>query len=572
MFEKVLIANRGEIAVRVIRACRELGVTSVVVHSDADADALHVRLADEAYRLPGNTAAETYLNVDAILGAVRESGAEAVHPGYGFLSESTLLADALAAEECVFIGPSAGVINAMGSKITSRKLAAAAGVPGVPGAADATVGADEVTKFAQQHGYPIAIKASHGGGGRGIRVVRTECEVTAALESAQREALSYFGSSEVYLERYLERPRHVEIQILADMHENVLWIGDRDCSVQRRHQKLIEEAPASMLDEDLRVCMGQAAVALAREVGYVNAGTVEFLVEGNAFYFLEMNTRLQVEHPITEMVTGIDLVAEQLRIADGQRLTLTQDDIVCSGHAIEIRLNAEDPAGGRFVPTPGTLTDVAWPSGEGVRIDNGYEVGDTVSEYYDGLVAKLIVRGEDRADAIERTMAALAEFSVSGIKTTAPAQLLILGHEDFVSDRHYTRWLEDIVTLPEAFLAPAQRSVVVVGGHQFWIPRHNGTAGAPPTALTERQARVEVSRSGDGTVRSPMQGTVVSVPVQVGQQVAASDVVCVVEAMKMENVVRADVDGIIREIAVEAGSAVAPGETLVLIDAKDPTA
>ncbi|CAM3589342.1 acetyl/propionyl/methylcrotonyl-CoA carboxylase subunit alpha [Smaragdicoccus niigatensis] len=569
MFDKVLIANRGEIAVRVIRACRKLGVTSVAVHSDADADALHVRLADEAYRLPGNTAAETYLNVDAIMSAVRRSGPQAVHPGYGFLSESTLLADALTAEGRTFIGPSAAVIDSMGSKITARKLATAAGVPSVPGVADAVVGADEVLEFASEHGFPIAIKASFGGGGRGIRVVRYATEVADALEAAQREALSYFGRGDVFLERYLDRPRHVEIQILADAHGNAVWVGDRDCSVQRRHQKLIEEAPASVLDADLRARMGEAAVALAREVGYVNAGTVEFLVEDDEFYFLEMNTRLQVEHPVTEMVTGIDLVVEQLRIAAGEALNLRQSDIVTTGHAIEIRINAEDPAGGRFIPTPGTLKEIRWPSGAGVRVDHGYESGDTVSEYYDGLVAKLIVHGRDRADAIERTKAALDEFSVTGIKTTVPAQRMILDHEDFVADRHYTRWLEDTVTLPEAFRIPAQRSVVTVAGRQHWIPRHGVADHRPPGAMTERQARVADAQSGDGTVRSPMQGTVVKVLATVGQTVQATDVICVVEAMKMENVVRADVDGTVRAITASVGATVAPGETLALIDRKE---
>ncbi len=566
MFKKVLIANRGEIAVRVIRACRALGVTSVAVYSDADADALHVRLADESCRLPGNSAAETYLNVEAIMAAVRESGSGAVHPGYGFLSESTLLADALEAEGLVFVGPSAAVIDAMGSKITSRKLAAAAGVAGVPGAADVAVGADDVAAFAERYGFPVAIKASYGGGGRGIRVVRTQQEAAAALDSAQREALTYFGRPDVYLERYLERPRHVEVQILADNHGNVLWIGDRDCSVQRRHQKLIEEAPATLLDESLRVRMGEAAVALARQVGYVNAGTVEFLVEDGQFYFLEMNTRLQVEHPVTEMITGVDLVVEQLRIADGQRLTLTQKDIVVAGHAIEIRVNAEDPAGGRFTPTPGTLDEVVWPSGDNIRVDFGYATGDTVTEYYDGLIAKLIVRGEDRADAISRARAALDTMSVSGVATTAPAQSLILAHDDFIADRHYTRWLEDAVDLPEEFAGPADRSIVTVGGRQFWIPCHGVADQRPPAALVNRQARVEETRTGDGTIRSPMQGTVVNVPVDVGQPVSCGDVICVVEAMKMENIVRADVTGTVREVLVCAGSTVAAGETLAHID------
>ena len=574
MFDKLLIANRGEIAVRVIRACHELGVTAAVVYSDADADALHVRLADEAYRLPGHTATETYLNVDAVMEAVRTSRADAVHPGYGFLSESTLLSEALSKEGRAFVGPSTAVLDAMGSKITSRKLAEAAGVPGVPGNTAAVLDVSDIHDFANLHGYPVAIKASYGGGGRGIRVARSAQEAKELLESAQREALTYFGRSDVYLERYLDQPRHIEIQILADTFGSTIWIGDRDCSVQRRHQKLIEEAPASFLSASLRAEMGRAAVSIAQHVGYVNAGTVEFLVDKDQFYFLEMNTRLQVEHPVTEMVSGIDIVQEQLRIADGQALQFDQASVQSNGHAIEIRINAEDPAAGGFYPSPGTITSLRWPSGGNVRVDAGYESGDTVNEFYDGLVAKLIVHGRDRASAIEEAKRALRSTTVEGIATTTPAQLMILGEDAFSTNAHYTRWLEEQVTLPSSF-DKGDRSIVSVGGREFWIPDHGdapsgGVAAtesnnAPPASFTARQTRSNAVQAGDGIVRSPMQGTVVKVHVAPGDIVSSSDVVCVVEAMKMENLVRAGVDGRIGAVNCVEGSTVSPGEPLVEI-------
>ncbi|OZF02513.1 carbamoyl phosphate synthase [Rhodococcus sp. 15-1154-1] len=584
MFSKLLIANRGEIAVRIIQTCKRMGITTAVVHSASDADSMHVKYADEAYALDGNTAAETYLNVGAIMDVVRKSGANAVHPGYGFLSESTLLVSALADSNTAFVGPSASVIEEMGSKISSRAIAHNAGVSGVPGTSAPLVSADEISEFAERVGYPVALKASYGGGGRGVRVVADAESAKQALESAKREALAYFGRDEVYIERYLERPRHVEVQILADSFGNIIHLGTRDCSVQRRHQKLIEEAPATTVSAELESRMGKAAIDIARAVGYVNAGTMEFLVEDGQFYFLEMNTRLQVEHPVTEMVTGVDIVEQQLRIAAGERLSLTQDDIVLRGHAIELRINAEDPAGGRFTPTPGTITEMVVPAGAGVRFDAGYETGNSVSEYFDGLVGKLVVHAANRADAVVAAQIALKDMVVLGIATTAPAQQIVLDHPDFVADEHYTRWLEEQVVIPERFdtVDNHDRSIVAVAGRTFWIPQHTGANGSAPentagsastppsSMLTTRATAERTDVAGDGLVRSPMQGTVLDVLVQVGAVVSPDDVVCVVEAMKMENRVRAAARGTVTTVTCSPGSAVAPGDVLVTIDADTP--
>ena len=441
MLKKVLIANRGEIAVRVIRTCRELGISTVAVYSELDREALHVRLADEAYALGGSTAAESYLNTEAILDAIEKSGADAVHPGYGFFSENTDFARAITARGVTFIGPPPEAIEVMGDKISSRIAAQAAGVSGVPGRNDTLTSPDEVIAFGNEYGWPVAIKAAYGGGGRGMKVVHSATEAGEALESAQREALSYFGRSECYVERYLTWPRHVEMQVIADTHGNYLWLGERDCSAQRRHQKLIEESPAPNFPDEVRQAMGEAAVKVSKACGYVNAGTVEFLFQDGEFYFLEMNTRLQVEHPVTELVTGLDLVEWQLRIAAGEALPFAQKDVVRNGHAIEVRINAEDPAKG-FMPAPGTIETLALPGGAGVRFDTLLYQGYTVPPFYDSLLGKLIVWDENREAAMDRMQRALKELTIGGLKTTKPLHLALAADPDVRAARFDTQFLE----------------------------------------------------------------------------------------------------------------------------------
>ena len=588
---KILVANRGEIAVRVIRTCKELGITAVAVYSDVDRDAVHVRLAGEAYALGGQTATESYLNTPAILEAIRRSGAEAVHPGYGFFSENADFARAVGGAGVTWIGPPPEAIESMGDKVTSRRTAHAAGVQGVPGTLEPLDKAEEVAAFAAEHGYPVAIKAAFGGGGRGMRVVRDEASVAEALESAQREAKAYFGRPEVYVERYLERPRHVEVQIFCDTHGNGVFLGERDCSVQRRHQKLIEETPAPGLSEETRQAMGKAALEVARACGYVNAGTVEFLYEDGDFFFLEMNTRLQVEHCVTEMVTGIDLVAEQIRVAAGEPLSFTQESIERRGHAIECRINAEDPAKG-FRPAPGLITRFTTPSGFGVRVDAGYEEGTAVSQYYDNLMAKLVAWGPDRDSARRRLLRALSEFRIEGVPSTIPAHVALLQHPDFVDARHSTKWLEEEVdaTLlaapgPEAATVPPDEDLVVrtvpveVDGRRFevrvWLPdaRDAGPAGGgsapaaprPRAARARSQAAAGGGAAGTGTVASPMQGTIVKTLVAVGDEVEIGQAVVVLEAMKMENHVAAEKAGTVTEVRVSAGNTVGTGDVLVVI-------
>src|SRR6476620_8453990 len=428
LLQKILIANRGEIAVRVMRTCRELGITTVALYSALDRDALHVRYADEAYALGGQTAAESYLNTDAILGVITRSGAEAVHPGYGFFSENADFARTITDRGVTWIGPPPDAIDVMGDKISARKSADRGGVAGVPGTFEEITSVDDVIAFGEQVGWPVAIKAAYGGGGKGMKVVNDPASAQSALDSATREAQAYFGRSEAYLEKYLTRPRHIEIQVFADTHGNAVWLGERNCSVQRRHQKLAEESPAAGLDEDTRRAMGEAAVQVAKATGYVNAGTVEMLYQDGEFYFLEMNTRLQVEHCVTEMVTSLDLVAEQIRVASGEPLSFTQESVEHHGHSIEVRVNAENAAKG-FLPSPGTITKLRVPSGPGVRWDGGYEEGDTISQYYDNLVGKLVVWAPDRDQAIARIVRALREFEIAGIKTTIPAHLALLQTE-----------------------------------------------------------------------------------------------------------------------------------------------
>jgi acetyl-CoA/propionyl-CoA carboxylase, biotin carboxylase, biotin carboxyl carrier protein len=593
VLSKILVANRGEIAVRVIRACRELGITSVAVYSDLDRDSLHVRLADEAYSLGGQTAAESYLDTAKIIDVIERCGADGVHPGYGFFSENTDFARAITARGVTFVGPPPEAIEIMGDKVSSRVAAQAAGVAGVPGTTEFLTSADEVVAFGDEYGWPVAIKAAFGGGGRGMRVVSSAAEAAAALESAQSEALKGFGRSECYVERYLTWPRHVEMQVFADTHGNAVWVGERDCSAQRRHQKLIEESPAPNFPDEVRQAMGEAAVRVTRACGYVNAGTVEFLYQDGEFYFLEMNTRLQVEHPVTEWVTGLDLVAEQIRVASGEPLSFAQDDIERRGHAIEVRINAEDPAGGRFLPSPGLVTRLRVPQGFGVRWDGGYEAGDEVSQFYDNLVGKLICWGADRDVALARTVRALEEFEVGGIATTIPADLAILRHPDFVAGEHSTRWVEDRLDLSStATPAPAaldgadgeapepkvRRDVdVEVNGRRFgvtvWVPESQvgavvatAASGGKVAARPRRSSSASSAAVGSGSVTVPMQGTIVKVLVAVGDTVEEGQTVCVLEAMKMENNIAADKSGTVTEVKVEAGQSVGSGDVVVTIE------
>jgi acetyl-CoA/propionyl-CoA carboxylase, biotin carboxylase, biotin carboxyl carrier protein len=587
VLQKILIANRGEIAVRVIRTCRELGIGTVAVYSNLDRDALHVRMADEAYALGGETAAESYLNTEAILAAIAQSGADGVHPGYGFFSENTDFARAITERDVAFIGPPPEAIEVMGDKISSRLAAEKAGVAGVPGRSEPLTSPDEVVEFGSLHGWPVAIKAAYGGGGRGMKVVASAEEASEAMESAAREAQAYFGRPEIYLERYLEWPRHVEMQVLADQHGHTLWLGERDCSAQRRHQKLVEESPAPDFPDDIRQAMGKAAVKVSEACGYYNAGTVEFLYQDGEFYFLEMNTRLQVEHPVTELVTGLDLVAWQIRIASGDPLDFTQADIRRTGHAIEVRINAEDPSGGRFSPSPGTLTSFHQPAGPGVRLDAGYEGGDTVSQYYDNLIAKLIVWAPDREAARRRMLRAISETRITGVATTLPAHEAILTHPDFAAASHSTKWVEEVLDLsglvaaqgaapvpaPGADEVPTvERDVTAeVDGRRYslrlWVP-DLGTVGVPgrTPARPKRAAGSSVAGSGSGQVTVPMQGTIVKVLVAVGDVVEVGQAICLLEAMKMENAVNAEKDGVVKEVRVSAGDSVGAGDVVAVIE------
>ncbi|MGA1438323.1 MAG: acetyl/propionyl/methylcrotonyl-CoA carboxylase subunit alpha [Ilumatobacteraceae bacterium] len=584
MLQKILIANRGEIAVRVIRAAREMGIATVAVYSELDRNALHVRLADEAYALGGQTAAESYLNTEAILDAIRKSGADAVHPGYGFFSENADFARAITALGVTWIGPPPEAIDEMGDKVSSRLAAQRGGAPIVPGTTEFAQGPDEIRAFGEEFGWPVCIKAAFGGGGRGMKVVNSASEVDDAMASAQREAKSFFGRDEVYVERYLTWPRHVEVQIVGDEAGNVVWVSTRDCSAQRRHQKLIEEAPAPGLPDGVEAAMGEAAVKAAKAVGYHNAGTVEFIYQDGEFFFLEMNTRLQVEHPVTEVITGIDLVEWQIRVASGEDLPMTQDEVAARryGHGIEIRINAEDPAGGKFLPSPGPISKLVAPDGFGVRFDSGYESGDEISQYYDNLVGKLIVWARDRDVCIARTIRALEELVVEGVATTIPADLAILRHPDFAAVTHSTKWVEQVLDLseitaagpgapPESGEPLVERATTVeVNGKRFgvrmWVPESAGVAAAPTKARKQRShSSGGGSAAGSGQVAVPMQGTIVKVLVEVGQSVTVGQGVVVLEAMKMENQINADKDGVIAEIKVAPGDTVGGGDVVVVI-------
>ena len=559
-----------------------MGIATVAVYSELDRNALHVRLADEAYALGGQTAAESYLNTEAILDAIRSSGADAVHPGYGFFSENADFARAITEMGVAWIGPPPAAIDEMGDKVSSRLAAQRGGAPIVPGTTEFAKGPEEIRAFGDEFGWPVCIKAAFGGGGRGMKVVESADAVEEAMASAQREAKAFFGRDEVYVERYLTWPRHVEVQIVGDQQGNVVWVSTRDCSAQRRHQKLIEEAPAPGLPDGVEEAMGEAAVKAAKAVGYYNAGTVEFIYQDGEFFFLEMNTRLQVEHPVTEVITGIDLVEWQIRVAAGEPLPMTQDEVAArrTGAGIEVRINAEDPAGGAFLPSPGPITELAAPSGFGVRFDTGYESGDEISQYYDNLVGKLIVWGRDRDTAIARTITALREMRVSGVATTIPADIAILEHPDFAAVEHSTKWVEQTLDLSGVSATPAaapdtdveplveRTTTVEVNGRRFsvrmWVPETVGVAAAAPKRA-KRSGGGGSSGGGSGQVTVPMQGTIVKVMVEVGQSVEAGQAVVVLEAMKMENQISADVSGMVAEVKVSPGDTVGGGDTVVVI-------
>jgi acetyl-CoA/propionyl-CoA carboxylase biotin carboxyl carrier protein len=596
MFSKVLVANRGEIAVRIIRACEELGISTVAVYSELDRDALHVKRADEAYLLGPGPAAESYLAIDKILDAVARSGAEAVHPGYGFLAENAGFAKALEDAGIVFIGPPSSAIEAMGSKTRARELMAAAGVPIVPGTTEPVKTIDDARVIiADTIGYPVAVKAAGGGGGKGFRVALTDDELPDAFEGAGREGEKFFGDATVYLERYLPDPRHVEVQVLADGHGNVIHLGERDCSLQRRHQKLIEESPAPAVDAALRARIGAIATEAAAAVNYTGAGTIEGLLQDGEYYFLEMNTRVQVEHCVTEMVTGIDIVKEGIRVAAGAELSISQDDVVLRGHAIECRINAED-ASKNFAPAPGTIGDYREPTGPGVRVDSGVGPGSEISPMYDPMVAKLIVWDADREQATRRMLRALGEYQITDLKTLLPFHTAILQTRqwadaetcrDLIEDR---RWLKQLAFAPAAPAAPAaaeddaetieQTYTVEVSGKRFDVkvigaapayaaaPAAMNGAGAGADRRAPRRAdRGSGGGGGGDTLASPLQGTILRVAVQAGAAVEEGALIAVIEAMKMENEITAHKAGTIAELPISAGASVSAGDTLAVITA-----
>jgi acetyl-CoA/propionyl-CoA carboxylase biotin carboxyl carrier protein len=597
MFSKILIANRGEIAVRVIRALDELGIASVAVYSELDRDAPHVRRASEAYLLGGPAPADSYLNAERILEVARESGAEAIHPGYGFLAENAAFARGCEEAGVVFIGPPASAIDAMGSKTRARELMQAAGVPIVPGTTDAVPDVESARRIAGEIGYPIAVKAAGGGGGKGFRVALAPDELQAAFEGAAREGKKFFSDATVYLERYLPDPRHVEVQVLADAHGHTIHLGERDCSIQRRHQKLIEESPAPewIVDDALRERIGRIAVEAAEAVGYRGAGTVEGLLSGgrdgdpSEYFFLEMNTRVQVEHCVTEMTTGVDIVKEGIRVAAGEPLSIAQEDVVLRGHAIECRINAED-ASRKFAPAPGRIGSYVEPSGPGVRVDSGVRAGSEITPMYDPMVAKLIVWDADREQATRRMLRALGEFEIEGLKTLIPFHRALLQTEQWARGETCRDLLEDgrwlkALAFPAAASAGDEKDAeaveqtytVEVSGRRFDVrvigappvagAPANGTAPAvprPQRAVRENGARRSSSGSSD-TLPSPMQGSIWKVPVKAGQQVAEGDVVTIIEAMKMENEITAHKAGVIAELPIREGDSVAHGDTLAVI-------
>jgi acetyl-CoA/propionyl-CoA carboxylase biotin carboxyl carrier protein len=598
MFSKVLIANRGEIAVRVIRACEELGIATVAVYSELDRGAIHVERADEAYLLGPGPASESYLNIEKILEVIEKSGAEAVHPGYGFLAENAAFAKALEDAGIVFIGPSSSAIEAMGSKTRARELMAKAGVPIVPGTTEPVKTIKEAqTIIADTIGYPVAVKAAGGGGGKGFRVALSEDELKGAFEGAAREGEKFFGDATVYLERYLPDPRHVEVQVLADGHGNVIHLGERDCSLQRRHQKLIEESPAPAVDAQLRARIGKIATEAAAAVNYTGAGTIEGLLQESdgqsEYFFLEMNTRVQVEHCVTEMVTGIDIVKEGIRVAAGEKLSIAQDDLELRGHAIECRINAED-ASKNFAPAPGKIGAYREPTGPGVRVDSGVGPGSEITPMYDPMVAKLIVWDADREQATARMLRALGEYEIGELKTLIPFHQAIMRSDqwaaaetcrDLIEDRKWLKTLAFPATAPpadgdgEAVATVEHGYTVEVSGKRFAVkvigPPMAGTAapinGAGPAGAARRPPRRSSSGGGSGgggdALPSPIQGTVLRVAVEAGAEVQEGALVAVVEAMKMENEITAHKSGTVAELPIAVGASVATGDTIAVITA-----
>ncbi len=580
--QKVLIANRGEIAIRVIRACRDAGLTSVAVYAEPDRDALHVRMADEAFALGGSTAAESYLVIDKVIDAAKQSGADAIHPGYGFLSENADFAQAVIDAGITWIGPSPDAIRSLGDKVSARHIAQRAGAPQVPGTPDPVSGADEVVAFAKEHGLPVAIKAAFGGGGRGLKVARTLEEIPDLYDSAVREAVAAFGRGECFVERYLDNPRHVETQCLADSAGNVVVVSTRDCSLQRRHQKLVEEAPAPFLSEAQIERLYESSKAILKEAGYLNAGTCEFLVgEDGTISFLEVNTRLQVEHPVTEEVAGIDLVREQFRIADGG--LIDYPDPALRGHSIEFRINGEDPGRG-FLPAPGSLLTWNPPSGPGVRVDSGFQAGDVIGGNFDSLLAKLIVTGATREEAMERSRRALAEFEVDGIATALTFHRVVVEDPAFAPENGepftvHTRWIETEFDnqipaysgpVAEAEEPQARETVVVeVGGKRVEVSLPAGMGSAPSAAGSAgpKKRKAGGTKAGGGatgdSLVAPMQGTIVKIEVADGQEVAEGDLVVVLEAMKMEQPLTAHKAGKVANIAAEVGATLSAGAPIL---------
>ncbi len=589
MFTKVLVANRGEIAIRVIRALKELGIPSVAVYSEPDREALHVHDADEAYLLGAGPAPDSYLNVDKIIDAAKESSAEAIHPGYGFLAENADFADRCKKEGIIFIGPPAKAIKAMGTKTEARKLMQDAGVPIVPGTTEPVTSVTKAKKVVAKTGYPVAFKAAGGGGGKGFRVAQSEDDLESAFEGASREGEKFFSDPTVYIEKYLDDPRHIEVQVLADAKGNVVHLGERDCSIQRRHQKLIEETPAPAVDEEMRERIGKIAIDAARAVDYRSAGTVEGLYSDGEYYFLEMNTRVQVEHTVTEMATGIDIVREQIRIADGEAISFAQEDVEINGCAIECRINAE-AAHKNFVPAPGLITHYSEPAGPGVRIDSGVSSGSEITPLYDPMIAKLIVWDVDREAATARMLRALGEFEIGGVTTLIPFHSAILMTEqwhkgetcrDLIEDK---KWLKTLS--PDKPPAPAQadedeekieRNYSVEVDRRLFsvkvIADASNNTGNPGKTTLKRPPRRD--RSEDGavpggdasadTVVSPIQGTVLRVEVDQGQDIDEGTLICVIEAMKMENEITAHRSGKVKELNVSANASVSTGDTIAVI-------